>query len=477
MWHITEGYGLRWPVEGGTPLVTVDSRFVFVGRKRARIVTAAVSFGRPFCENCEFSPGRVMRDQPGVPGQPVDSTHRTTKIYVINQGDALNPARNSDYLNWPIADGAPRDAEGKPLLSGTSTAWCVFNDFRKDTTLFDSPVAGLEVQMTAWGYDRSDRIGDALFFRLKIINKSGEDIHDAYTGAWVDPFIYGDFVQKLGCDTTAALAFHYRSEPGLFVGERVPAFGAKMVQGPIVISPGDTAHVSGRKIPGYRNLGLYALWQYINAGPKINQEPTNSQELMNNMSGLDYLGNPLIDLTTNTATRYWYPGDPLSGTGWLEQNHDNSRFLMSTGPFELADGDTQEVAFALMVARGDSGLHSLQLLKQTAEAARHLYEQFEELHFGEPPPPLPDRFELFQNYPNPFNAGTTIRYTLADEVSVSLKIFDILGREVATLVNDRQPAGEYDIPWESRAEATGIYVYRLRLSSGFSKMGKMLLLK
>ncbi len=477
MWHVDKAYGLRWPAEGD-PRVVAWSRFMFVGRKADRIVTATADFRRPpGCHNCEFSPGRVFRGQAGLPGQPASSTHRTSKIYVINEGDEIDSLRNSAYLNWPIEDGAPRDAGGNPLIEGSSTVWCVYNDFAKDTSVFNSPVAGLEVQMTAWGHDRTDRLGDVLFFRFKIINKGGDDIHDVYTGIWMDPFISGESIQKLGCDTTAALAFGYRTEADRFSGERVPAIGAMLVQGPIVSSPGDTAHVSGRRIPGYRNLGLHAFWKYVNAGPPINQEPSSAQQLLNNMSGRDRYGNPVIDPTTGDETRYWYPGDPISGIGWLHEANENDRFLMSTGPFQLADGDTQEIAIAQIVTQGDSGLHSLLLLKQTAEPARLLYERFKETHFGPPEPPLPENFELSQNYPNPFNASTKIRYKLAREVPVTLKVFDILGREVATLVNERQSAGAYEVTWESQTAASGIYFYHIQFLSQFSLTRKMLVLK
>jgi len=404
----------------------------------------------------------------------VDRPHPTNKIYVINQGDRFDPARNPDYLHWPIADGAPRDSEGKPLLAGSSTVWCVFNDFPKDTTLSDTPVAGLEVQMSAWAHDRPDRLGDVLFYRFKMINKSGEDITDAYTGIWADPFI-GFGTQRLGCDPELSMGFGYKKTDQK-LGANPPAIGYKIVQGPVVRAAGNTAWVSGRKIPGFLNLGLTALWKYINAGPPRNQEPNNGQEVMFNMTGFDRWGTPLIDPTTGQPTTYWHAGDPIAETGWLDSSAENNRFLMSSGPFELADGDTQEIAIAVIVQQGDSGLDSVVRLKQTAEVAQLLYQEFKETHFGSPEPQVPDFFELFQNYPNPFNPSTSIRYNLAEEIGVTLKIYDILGREVVTLVNELQPAGEYEVVWQSQTQASGIYIYRLK-TSNFTLIRKMLLLQ
>lgn len=94
----------------------------------------------------------------------------------------------------------------------------------------------------------------------------------------------------------------------------------------------------------------------------------------------------------------------------------------------------------------------------------------------EPANGRPARFALEQNYPNPFNPSTAISYELAVPGHVSLKIFDVLGREVATLVNDVQPAGRFETTWDARDVASGLYVYRLEAGS-FREMKKMILLK
>ena len=94
---------------------------------------------------------------------------------------------------------------------------------------------------------------------------------------------------------------------------------------------------------------------------------------------------------------------------------------------------------------------------------------------------VPVAFELGQNYPNPFNPSTRIAYTIGERGLVTLGVFDILGREIATLVNEPQAAGSYQILWNGRNSAnlpvtSGVYFYRLR-SGGFSKTNAMVLLK
>jgi hypothetical protein len=74
---------------------------------------------------------------------------------------------------------------------------------------------------------------------------------------------------------------------------------------------------------------------------------------------------------------------------------------------------------------------------------------------------LPGVPSLFQNYPNPFNPSTTIEYVLKREATVSLSIFDLLGREVSTLASSRQRAGEHRVAWDASAFPGGVYYYRL----------------
>ncbi len=77
----------------------------------------------------------------------------------------------------------------------------------------------------------------------------------------------------------------------------------------------------------------------------------------------------------------------------------------------------------------------------------------------------PINFSLLQNYPNPFNPATTIRYSIPQSSGVELKIFDILGNEIETLVNEQKPAGAYEIIWNAINQPSGVYFYQLKTSS------------
>jgi hypothetical protein len=89
---------------------------------------------------------------------------------------------------------------------------------------------------------------------------------------------------------------------------------------------------------------------------------------------------------------------------------------------------------------------------------------------------LPVQFNLEQNYPNPFNPSTKIGFGVQGSGFVSLKVYNVLGREVATLVNEKKVAGEYSVNWNASSMSSGVYFYRLQVGS-FAETKKLILLR
>ena len=89
---------------------------------------------------------------------------------------------------------------------------------------------------------------------------------------------------------------------------------------------------------------------------------------------------------------------------------------------------------------------------------------------------LPNNFILEQNYPNPFNPATTIQYQIPKLLHVTLKIYDILGRELATVVNEEQTIGKYEVEFNGSNYVSGIYFYQLQ-AGNYSSVKKMILIK
>jgi tetratricopeptide (TPR) repeat protein len=176
------------------------------------------------------------------------------------------------------------------------------------------------------------------------------------------------------------------------------------------------------------------------------------------------------------------------------QEYDKAIEIMKTTEFSEEDTDMRQARLY------DLGVAYHDLLGKKAEA----YSYFDELVKTYPDCPLAEvantvyimtkgghekstegedkeiaistETKLFANYPNPFNPSTVIKYQLSDASQVSLKVFDVMGREVATLVNSYQNKGNYDVTFNANNLASGIYFYKLN-AGGKQFINKMLLMK
>ena len=88
----------------------------------------------------------------------------------------------------------------------------------------------------------------------------------------------------------------------------------------------------------------------------------------------------------------------------------------------------------------------------------------------------PAKSELSNAYPNPWNPTTTIRYQLPINILVTIKVFDALGKEITTLVNEIKPAGHYDVTFNGKGLSSGVYYYQMK-SGSFTETKKIILVK
>jgi len=89
---------------------------------------------------------------------------------------------------------------------------------------------------------------------------------------------------------------------------------------------------------------------------------------------------------------------------------------------------------------------------------------------------VPENIILYSNYPNPFNPSTKIKYSIPQTSQVQIKIFDVLGNEIETIVNEEKPAGTYELTWNAVNLPSGVYFYHLCAGS-FIGTKKMMLIK
>lgn len=213
----------------------------------------------------EYQPGVILPD--GTPDNPDLEKYRVYKIKPGDSANPIDPNYNQDYAEWPIADGAPLDASGKPLILGDQTLWCVINDGNQTLhgTGYNTKPLNIEVQLLVWAYDDDmTPLGKTVFLYYSIINKSPDRIEDAYIGLWSDMDLGYANDDEMACDTTLNLIYVYNGKNvDAMYGSEVPAVGLCLLQGPAVSSPGETAFQFMRDpIANARSLGMTSSTVY-----------------------------------------------------------------------------------------------------------------------------------------------------------------------------------------------------------------------
>lgn len=412
-----------------------------------------------------------------------------------------------DWNEWPAEEGAPfTDLNGDgmynpavdiPGVAGASqTLWYVANDMNDTLTenFAGSPPIGLELQRTLWSYKRNmGPINASVFSRVLLINKSGADIDSMYCIQWSDPDVGDASDDFIGCDTLRNLGYAYNgTDSDAVYGTNCPAVGFLLLEGPRVADPLASAIFNGQRLFGYRNLGMTAFNDFYRPeGPVI---PANDYVFWYRaMRGLSDAGVPALNPYTSQPTNFCFSGDPEKSpegsAGWVDgqfgREPGNRIMNVCSGPFSLANGDTQEIVVATIAATGGDRIASVAALKAACDQIQGsadiilLSTDVRSSATGNEPRGI----TLYQNYPNPFNPSTTIQYTVggvrnqASGVSnVRMVIYDVLGREVAMLVNERKSPGTYTVVYDGSRLASGVYFYRLT-AAGYSAVRKMTIVR
>jgi hypothetical protein len=413
----------------------------------------------------EYTPG-PMASGTFLPDAYTNAAYRVYKLYA--DSGSTNP--NTDYTEWPTDQGAPEDGSGLPLYMADQTLWTVFNDAdqtRHDANAGNTDPLGIEVHQTMWAMD-SPGTERVIYIKYKLYNKGLNSLTNFYIGFWMDPDIGWREDDKSGCDTTEDIFYNYNADDddGVY-GAAPPAVGARLVHGPVVASPGDTAWFDGKEMANYRNLRLSSVTSYINGA-----DPGSAAQSYYCLTGL--LPNGSIQ---PSGTPFCYPGDPVAGTGSLDQNPTDKKIIGSAGPLTFNPGDSQCVLIKLAIGQGINNLQSVTDLKAVLTAP----DDFVTDVISDQPEALPEGYTLRQNYPNPFNPGTTIGYNLPVRAAVRIDIFNVLGQRVRTLVNQPQSAGSHNVVWDGtddsgRQQAGGVYFYRARLGE-VTVSRKMIMIK
>ena len=294
----------------------------------------------------------------------------------------------------------------RPAILGDQTIWWVMNDRGNIHESTEAPPIGVEVHGTAFAFNTAGDIGNTTFYKFNIFYKGNVPLENAYLGIFSDPDL-GDFADDyVGSDTLLGLGYVYNSDNedtgGEGYGSPPPAAGYDFFQGPVV--PGvetDTAYVSGRPVPGSKNLQMTSFVYYNNGGG-INEDPQTGADYYNYMRGrwkdgrrITFGGDGFTGSITDDPVNFMYPGDPETLEGWSEFNPDpiggtlppnetgDRRFVMSTGPFVINPGDQQEIVFGVVFGQGIDNRNSVTVLKQADALAQAAFD----VNFELPAPP------------------------------------------------------------------------------------------
>jgi Secretion system C-terminal sorting domain len=204
-----------------------------------------------------------------------------------------------------------------------------------------------------------------------------------------------------------------------------------------------------------------------------------SASLPSTVDSIQFFRAPILDTTKNVA--YWF-GIKTNSNPWIMQLYtiDLTNKTWQAGQF-----DTTKYYWT---SAGMSLLHNGNILISGGTTSNDYYTNFTPVDSTlmvsigsltgvmNNQASLPSHFNLSQNYPNPFNPTTTISFSLPTKSFVSLKVFDILGRDVATIFSGELPAGTCTRQWNAANMASGVYYYRLQAGS-YSETKKFVLLK
>ncbi len=415
----TNSSGLFWPKgTNKTAVYTAGIWLIGYHRPTRQLRTAVQDY------STEFQPGPILTtfntttNSTSSLGDPDAQKYR---LYKINRADERNVGTakaNPDYDEWPGDLGAPYidvnnngqwdKGTDKPRLWGDQQIWVVYNDgnvSNHKATGTTNPM-GVEVQTTYFGFDQPGALGNIMFMRWKLINKSDADYDSVFISMWSDTDLGDANDDVAACDTIRKLAYVYNGDNddggGNGYGSNPPANGFVFFQGPRVPGvPTDSALFEGKKKGGFRNLPSASHAVYFNSDPDFADPPLGSvlfpEQAYNYMNGLvGKTGAPFLD-HNNNPSKFVFSGDPVAdngnGSGWLQTKGPrpkvpgDARSMISAGPFTFAKGDTQEIVGGFVIAQGTDRLNSIVVLRRFVDVAQ---ESFDVNFALATPPPAPE---------------------------------------------------------------------------------------
>lgn len=214
------------------------------------------------------------------------------------------------------------------------------------------------------------------------------------------------------------------------------------------------------------------FWDFTNFTPNPTSQHGNASFTLN----------PIVTLDKEVVRDLWYGYTAGTWRTWFIGSDSIALLdygrqvpVYRAGPIGFVD---QHPDISGGTAVSVNGMRVWSVWESNASGSWKLYGSTADLPLGVSDEQfLPPSISLFQNYPNPFNPTTEIKYQISEISNVVLKVYDVLGREVTTLVNERVHPGKYRVMWDASSAASGVYYYRLHISDGRSLVRKMVVIR
>ncbi len=345
----------------------------------------------------------------------------------------------------------------------------------------DSPL-GADVTVEAFTFRQ---LPQTTFYRIEMTNRNTVPMEEAYIGWFLDWDLGGASDDYAGSDTTNQMSYVYNADENDPSYRIPPAAGMVVARGPLAEVNGLDDDRDGEiDEPGER-MGMTSAPPILKNGRPF-ADPVTPEEYSNRLRGLWNDGTPVREggigydqPDSAPITRFAYPGDPVTESFWSEENIDgtgtnngagDARTMITTGPLDLAPGESMDATFAIVFAQGEDRLDSVSKLKGQARVMRRIgasdgLDLRAFTYLDDFVPPEVPRLTLTRPRPNPFRGTATLTLTGASGARTRVSVYDVLGRRLSTREVEDAPQARVEI---GAGLASGVYVVRVE-GTGFAE--------
>lgn len=300
------------------------------------------------------------------------------RVYKIGTADSLQ--NTEDYMEWPVEYGAPINFDGTPEHIGDQTLFTVFTDQNDEP---NRNKLKAEINLTSWAWKE---LNDVIMMRWRIINKSSHTWNDAVIAIPTDCELFDAHDDLVGSDSTLSMVYCYNADvDGMYTNTAV---AMQFLETPSIPMINESAIRNGSVTTNFMNV--QALSPPIYKHNDYTQEMrwtdflsnSTNKKIYHHMLGIDNFGDPIINPVTGQSTKWAFNGDPVHGTGWIELpiHALDRRFMISTGPFDMAPGDTQYVAVAITVGNGPKIWDDIRSIREMGKVMPGVYHSAGTVH-------------------------------------------------------------------------------------------------